>query len=82
MSKYIFEKFKQNIFILNYNDEENNIKFKKLIKIPITLELCDLNNEYNNYKIIEKTNYNNYFEIIENIYFTNKKTTCILRWKT
>jgi len=68
MSKYIFEKFKQNIFILNYNDEENNIKFKKLIKIQITLELCDLNNEYNNYKIIEKTNYNNYFEIIENIY--------------
>jgi len=68
MSKYIFEKFKQNIFILNYNDEENNIKFKKLIKIPVTLELCDLNNEYNNYKIIEKTDYKNYFEKIKNIY--------------
>ena len=68
MRKYIFEKFKQNIFILNYNDEENSIKLKKLIKIPITIELCDLNNEYNIYKIIEKTDYKNYFEKIENIY--------------
>lgn len=68
MNKYIFEKFKQNIFILNYNDEENSIKFKKLIKIPITLESCDLNNEYNIYKVIEKTDYKNYFEKIENIY--------------
>jgi len=69
MTKYIFQKFKQNIFILNYNDKENNIIFKKIIKIPITLEVYDINNEYNNYNLINKTPYKNYFENIENIFF-------------
>ena len=70
MNKYKFEKFKKNIFILNYNDKENNITFKKLIKIPITT--CSqsmINNEYNNYKLLNKTSYSEYFEKNDNIFF-------------
>lgn len=68
MEIYKFEAFRHNIFILNYNDKENNIKFKKLIKIPITLEVDDINCEYENYNIINKTIYNNLFEKIDNSY--------------
>jgi hypothetical protein len=64
MKSYNFEKFNNNIFILNYNDINNNISFKKIIKIPITIKSYNEDKEYINYKIIEDLYFENYFEKI------------------
>lgn len=59
--KYIFKKFKQNIFLLFYND--NIISFNKLIKIPF-----DYYNEYESNSIVVNSEYKEYFEKITDIF--------------
>jgi hypothetical protein len=60
MSKYYFKNFKKNIFFIIYDDNENNIHFKKLIKIPVTLDINKTIKEYDiNNKIFNDINNNN-----------------------
>lgn len=67
MSNYNFKKFKRNIFILEYNDNINNIYFKRVIKIPIVLKNTVLK-EYQIYNQINKTEYSQLFTKIIDFY--------------
>jgi hypothetical protein len=65
MIKYSFEKFKKNIIIINFY-QNNKVICKKILKIPFNLD-NDIYTEYNNNNFIINTKFNNYIEEIEKI---------------
>lgn len=72
MKNYSFQKLKENIFIINYSDNETNIFFKKILKIPITLNENKFYKEYELSKYFETTEYNDFFiKIIDCYNFKN-----------